>query len=141
MRGTDEVLILLLLVLGISIWIGWTWLAVIDVFVMFLIFIGESKTTKTKSKAAKSEEILTPVIVTDEGEPPYLYPDKFKLKVYTGGWGTGGWMEAASGAASLAQLAYGLVTGKTIKGYSWDTRWDVGKIRKGKKKNKKDGKK
>ncbi len=133
----NNVLLLLLLVLGISLWLGWTWLALISIFVMFLMFVGREKKAPSKSKT-KQEEVLTPVIITDAGEPPMLYPDKFKLKVYTKGWGSGGWLEAAQGAASLVNLGYGLITGKSLPNYSWDERWDVKKIRD---KKKKDGKK
>ena len=140
------VLALLLFILGVSLWKGMIWLAAIAGIVIFLIFLGETKTKRpapSGGKNKKEEEVLTPVIVTDEGEPPWLYPPKFKLKVHTGGKAEGSWGDAIVDLAALVNLGKVLLTGEGFKGYKFDERWGAKEIyekRKGKKDKDKDKK-
>ncbi len=126
---------LLLIVLGLAVMKGLVWLEGASILVLILWFIAEStERPKAPSGGGKKEEILTPVIVTDVGEPPLLYPKNFKMKVYTKGVGEGSWFDAVQGAAALVNLGYGLLTGKRAPGYRYDERF----VEKKKEEDKKD---
>ena len=126
-----KVVLLLLLILGIAAvknmgWLAWSMAAVIT-----LVFIAETGRTTTviKEKPKKNEEILTPVIVTDVGEPPLLYPEKFKLKVWTKGKASPGWKDAVKASASFTHMLYRAFTGKSIKSFKYEDKWKIDKIR------------
>ncbi len=129
-----KVISLLLLILVIAVFKGMLWLEASTVLVLFLWLIAEKRESKAPSGGKSKEEVLTPVIVTDAGEAPLLYPKNFTMKVYTKGKGKGGWYDAVTGAAGLLNIGYSLIAGKGIPGYKFDERWVEGKKKKDDKK-------
>jgi|GEM_PF-3117556 len=62
--------------------------AIIAASILLIGYSGkkESKKKKTMSKnKGKEETILHPVVYEDAGDPPNLYPEKSKIKVYPKG--------------------------------------------------------
>ena len=59
------------------------WLVAVMAVGIVLIMIASIEMRKPVAVPAggREEEVLTPVVVQDIGEPPYLYPPNFDLKV------------------------------------------------------------
>jgi hypothetical protein len=72
----------MVIVIVLSIWLKLYWLAALVAAVMGILFVSaiEVKRPSPVPAGGKGEEIITPVIVQDIGEPPYLYPPNFDLK-------------------------------------------------------------
>ncbi|GEM_PF-4306337 len=125
--------ILMLGILVLSLYKGMTWLAGAIGIVIVLAFIGERPRKPVApaggaAQAKEEEEVLTPVIVTDAGEPPYLYPPKMIVKVNPK-WGSFNFFEnAALGIAGFLNLVSKTATGKRLPGYKYEKRWGVDKI-------------
>lgn len=95
----------------IAIWLnmGWlAWLMGIAAALMVLSTIRIHHTPCEFPGAAagppEKEEVLTPVVVQDVGEPPYLYPPTFRLKIKTP-WHSWGWWEEVARCAGLGARA------------------------------------
>ncbi|GEM_PF-6073632 len=64
---------------------------------------------KIMKKKEKEETVLHPVIYEDEGEPPYLYPPKFKITYKTKDYGPyRGASNIAKGVGALGKGLYKL---------------------------------
>ncbi len=96
---------LLAFVLILAMYLNLTWLAIlVGIGAVFIILSTVSiHTPQPVAQAAppqKEEEILTPVIVQDTGEAPYLYPPDFRLKIQPN-WNANNFFEDASGGVGL----------------------------------------
>ena len=75
---------LMLVVLVLSLYLDMQWLSIFIAIVGFLMVLSSVRLPSRKpvpQGAPEKEEILTPVIVQDVGEAPYLYPPDFRLKL------------------------------------------------------------
>lgn len=93
-------------VLFLAMYLGLTWLAIlvgIGAFFVILSTIEIHRPTPVPQAAMKQEkeEVLTPVIVQDVGEAPYLYPPDFRLKVKPN-WSANDMWENAGWGGALA---------------------------------------
>lgn len=73
-------------VLVLAIYLRITWLAaLVGVGALFIVMstvqLRRPQPVAQAAAAPRQEEILTPVIVQDVGEAPYLYPPDFRLKI------------------------------------------------------------
>ncbi|MFW5902649.1 MAG: hypothetical protein ACOCTT_02055 [archaeon] len=60
--------------------------AIIAVSILLIGYTGKKPSKKSKKTGKKTEEtILHPVVYEDAGDPPKLYPEKSKIKVYPNG--------------------------------------------------------
>jgi hypothetical protein len=87
----------------VAVWLGMGWLAWLMGIASCLMVLSNMKFYHAPAKAApagaaKEEEILTPVIVQDVGEPPYLYPPNFRLRIKTP-WRSYSWWEEVAAMA------------------------------------------
>ena len=102
-----SVTLLLLVVLGLSFYLEMTWLSALIAAVVLLLIIANIKLPErprpVPAGAAEKEEVLTPVIVQDTGEAPYLYPPSFRLKMKPNWRANYIWENAAMG------LGFGLL--------------------------------
>lgn len=68
----------------------------------------------TGGAGPQNEEILTPVVVTDTGETPYLYPPSFRMKIFPR-WGGETLFEWASmGLGSALGMGTKMIRGDRI---------------------------
>lgn len=128
----DKIVATLLIgVLALAMYKSMTWLALAIGLVVVLAFIGDRKPVPEKTAAPaggkEEEEVLTPVVVTDAGEPPYLYPPKMIVKVNPTWGSTNFFEEAAMGMGGLVNFLSKATTGKTLPGYKYETRWGTGR--------------
>jgi len=76
---------LMAVVLGLALYLNLTWLAMLvgagAVFMVLSTVQLHKPVPVAQAAPKKEEEILSPVIVQDVGEAPYLYPPDFRLKV------------------------------------------------------------
>ena len=79
----DGKTVLMIVVLLLSLYLKMYWLAALLGVVAFFMIVTsiEISTPQPAPAGGKEEEILTPVVVQDVGEPPYLYPPNFDLKL------------------------------------------------------------
>ncbi|MCD6414637.1 MAG: hypothetical protein J7L23_03335 [Candidatus Diapherotrites archaeon] len=79
----DRPIGLMVIVIILSVVTKVYWLAILVGIAALLVAIAsiEIKRPSPVPSGGKEEEILTPVIVQDVGEPPYLYPPNFDLKL------------------------------------------------------------
>lgn len=73
---------LMILIAILAVWLDIAWLAGVMVVGIILILIASIEIRKPSPVPAGGggKEILTPVVIQDIGEPPYLYPPNFDLK-------------------------------------------------------------
>ena len=75
---------LMLVVMVLALYLKMDWLAGLVAVVGFLMVLSAAHASMPKPVprgAPQQEEVLTPVIVQDVGEAPYLYPPDFRLKL------------------------------------------------------------
>jgi len=79
----DKPIGLMIIIIVLSVVTKVYWLAMMVGIAALLMAIASIEIRRPSPVPAggKEEEILTPVIVQDVGEPPYLYPPNFDLKV------------------------------------------------------------
>jgi hypothetical protein len=76
--------VLLLVVLLLALHLNMEWLAIlvgVGAVMALVASIEIPSPQPVPMGGKKKEEILTPVVVQDVGEPPYLYPPNFDLRV------------------------------------------------------------
>lgn len=83
---TTRVLLLLLICMLIAFYLQLDWLIMLIAGVMVLMAIANMPVKKKQAvpTGKKEKDIIYPVIYEDVGEPPYLYPEKFDVKIYPG---------------------------------------------------------
>lgn len=105
----------------LAMYLGLTWLAILVGIGAFFVLLSTIKIRKPEpvSQAAppKQEEVLTPVIVQDVGEAPYLYPPDFRLKFKPNWSANDMWEDAAGGMAVAASAIKGLLGGNKLRKY------------------------
>ncbi len=79
----DQPIGLMLIIAVLAIWLQQYWLAGVMAVVLGLVLVSNIEIRRPVAAPAggREEEILTPVVVQDIGEPPYLYPPNFDLKL------------------------------------------------------------
>ena len=101
----------------VAVWLGMGWLAWLMGIASCLMVLSNMKFQNAPSRAApsggpqKEEEILTPVVVQDVGEPPYLYPPDFRLKIKTPWHSHSWWEEVAWQVGKAFRIGYRVTTG------------------------------
>lgn len=72
---------LMLLIAVMAVFLDIYWLAGIMVVGIVLIVIATFEPKRAVPAGGKDEQVLTPVVMQDIGEPPYLYPPNFSMKI------------------------------------------------------------
>jgi len=109
---------LMAFVLVLAIYLHLSWLAILIGIGAFFIALSTVKIHQPQPVAEakpKEEEVLTPVIVQDVGEAPYLYPPDFRLKVKPNWNANGMWEDAGWGLAMAARSLMHIFTGSKLK--------------------------
>jgi hypothetical protein len=101
--------LLLVFVIVLSVYLKLTWLAWLLGIVALFMLMSVVKLPRLVAKKAtpqggKEEEILTPVVVTDVGPPPFLYPPDFRMKIAPRWGSTTMYEDAAAGLGAAAGL-------------------------------------
>ena len=103
----------------LAIYLGLTWLAIlvgIGAFFVLLSTVNFHRPEPVSQAApAKQEEILSPVIVQEVGESPYLYPPDFRLKIKPNWNANDMWEDAGWGIGMLARSLLHLGRGSKLK--------------------------
>ncbi|MCD4740347.1 hypothetical protein K8R43_04095 [archaeon] len=78
----DKPIGLMIVVALLAFFLKLEWLAMVMIIGILLILVASIELRRPSPVPAggRKEEILTPVVVQDLGEPPYLYPPNFELK-------------------------------------------------------------
>ena len=123
MDGIERPVGLMAVVLALALYLNLTWLAtLVGVGAVFMVLSTVSfHTPKPVAQAApkKEEEVLSPVIVQDVGEAPYLYPPDFRLKVKPN-WNANNMFENfAWGAGNLANMVSYMASGRRMARSKW----------------------
>lgn len=111
---------LMVTVLALSLYMGMNWLAWLIGVVGLLMIVSQMELGKApepvpQGSAQEEEEILTPVIVRDTGEAPYLYPPDFRIKIKPN-WYAPNFIEEGAGAiGKTVNFAKHLVFGRKFK--------------------------
>ncbi len=109
---------LMAFVLVLAIYLHLTWLvALIGVGAFFVVLsaVGIHHPKPVASAKPQEEEVLTPVIVQDVGEAPYLYPPDFRLKLKPNWNANNMWEDAGWGLALAAKSLMHIFTGSKLK--------------------------
>ncbi len=77
----SKILALIVLCLLVGFYLNLSWLVILLAVALFFMVLPSKKEPAKKSSGAP-KEVLHPVIYEDVGEPPYLYPPKFEIKVF-----------------------------------------------------------
>ncbi|MFC2174430.1 hypothetical protein ACFLQ2_00985 [archaeon] len=115
---------LMAFVLLLAIYLDLTWLAALvgaGAFFVILSTVNFSRPMPVAQAAPpqKEEEVLTPVVVQDTGEAPYLYPPDFRLKVRPN-WPANTFFENASGGLGLAHRGlHSMMGGRPLQRSGW----------------------
>lgn len=118
MESIERPIGLMAFVLVLAIYLHLAWLAILIGIGAFFIVLSTVKIHNPKPVAQakpKEEEVLTPVIVQDVGEAPYLYPPDFRLKVKPNWSANNMWEDAGWGMALAARSLMHLFTGSRLK--------------------------
>ena len=118
MSDIEKPIGLMAFVLVLAIYLHLTWLVILIGIGAFFIILSTVRIHKPRPVAEakpKEEEVLTPVIVQDVGEAPYLYPPDFRLKVNPN-WNANNMFEDASGGLAMAASSLmHIFTGSKLK--------------------------
>ena len=108
-----RIIILILVSILIGFYLELGWLVQLLALTLFLIGISTIKREKPKTvEVPKERDIIYPVIYEDVGEPPWLYPEKMKIKVHpdTGGY-TNAMEDAIGGVGNIFKAGIRLISG------------------------------
>ena len=105
----EKPVLLLVFVVALSLYLKLTWLAWLLALVAVFMLLSTMKFPRLVAKKAvpqggKEEEILTPVVVTDVGPPPFLYPPDFRMKIAPNWGSTSFYEDAALGMGAAAGM-------------------------------------
>jgi hypothetical protein len=105
-------------VLALALYLGLSWLATLVgiglVLMLLPAALPRGRPAPVPAGKPQPEEVLTPVIVQDVGEAPYLYPPDFRLKLKPD-WPANTFFEwASSAAASTAFIAGDVLRGTPL---------------------------
>ena len=111
-----KALLLLLVSMLIAFYLEIAWLVTLLAIALFLFAITSIKREKPKivSVPKGGGDVIYPVIYEDTGEPPYLYPEKMKVKVIPEWYGAEKhtmWARGIRGVGNLFKSGVKLLTG------------------------------
>lgn len=115
----------MILVAALAVYMGIYWIAGVMALGVVLIAVASVDWSRPSPApgGGKEEEIITPVVVQDIGEPPYLYPPNFELRVKPNESLMPGYDIAAGSLGKLFRVAV-----RTIRGDRY-SRLPVKKVR------------
>ncbi len=119
MTDIDRPVGLMAFVLVLAMYLGITWLAILVGVGAVFIFLStvdlrRPQPVASAAPAKKEEEILSPVVVQDVGNSPYLYPPDFRLKVKPD-WKAKNFLESSSmGAAFGFRALHNIFSGRSL---------------------------
>ena len=119
MNDIERPIGLMAFVAFLAIYLGLTWLAILVGIGAFFVLLSTVRLHRpepvSQGGVQKQEEILSPVIVQDVGESPYLYPPDFRLKIKPNWDANDMWEDAGWGIGMLARSLFHLGTGSKLK--------------------------